>query len=240
MAIRRSLAFDFEPGTRLADKYEVIEALGSGWEGEVYKVMELRTGIVRAAKLFYPKRNPRNRTLRFYARKLHKLRDCPILIHYHAVEPLDGGNEHVAMMLSDFVDGELLPTFLKRFPGNRLTPFAGLHLLHALVAGVEPIHEAGEYHGDLHSENVIVVRFGLMFELRLIDLYRGGDSLSQNRQADVCDLVYLMWESLGGSRTYRRHPDVIKYICCGLKRTLILRKFPTVTHLRRHLERLSW
>ena len=240
MAAQRIRRFDFEPGTLLADKYEVVELLGSGWEGEVYKVVERRTSIVRAAKLFDPRRNPRNRTLRFYARKLHKLRHCPILIQYHAVEPLESEQGPVAMMLSDFVEGELLSSFLKRFPGKRLTPFAGLHLLHALARGVEPIHELGEYHGDLHTDNVIVSRFGLRFELRLIDLIRGHDSLARNQRADIFDVIYLMWESLGGRRTYSRHPEVVKYICCGLKRSLIRRKFPTIGHLRRHLETLSW
>ena len=53
--------FDFEPGRKLAGKYVVESLLGSGYEGEVYKVVELRTGISRAAKIFYPQRNVRDR-----------------------------------------------------------------------------------------------------------------------------------------------------------------------------------
>lgn len=74
--------FNLEPGRTLAGKYEVVSKLGEGWEGEVYLVEELGTGIARAAKLFFPQRNPNDRTARFYARKLHKLRQCPILIQY--------------------------------------------------------------------------------------------------------------------------------------------------------------
>ena len=75
--------FDLYPGRILARKYEVISLLGTGWEGEVYKVRESATGIERAAKFFFPQRNPRDRTVNFYAKKLHKLRHCPILIQYH-------------------------------------------------------------------------------------------------------------------------------------------------------------
>ena len=54
-------AFDLAPGRVLASKYVVEAALGGGWEGEVYRVVETRTGIRRAAKLFYPHRNLRDR-----------------------------------------------------------------------------------------------------------------------------------------------------------------------------------
>lgn len=233
-------SFDFEPGTVLAGKYQVIQSLGAGWEGEVYKVVERRTGIVRAAKLFFQQRNRGNRALRYTARKLHKLRNCPILIHYHTVERVECDGQAVTMLVSDFVEGVLLSEFLRRFPGNRLSPFAGVHLLYALARGVEPIHQLGEYHGDLHSDNVIVSRFGLGFELRLIDLFRLEGSAADSRRHDIRDIVYLFWEALGGARSYARHPQVVKDICRGLKRGLILDKFPTMTHLRRHLENLDW
>ena len=67
--------FNLSEGRILARKYEVISHLGSGWEGEVYKIRERNTGIERAAKLFFPHRNIRNKTSKFYAKKLHQLRE---------------------------------------------------------------------------------------------------------------------------------------------------------------------
>ena len=236
---RRPVPFDLAPGDLIADKYRVIAGLGGGWEGEVYKVREVPTGIVRAAKLFYPERNPRGRAARHCARKLHALAKCPIVIQFHVVETVEFEGRDVTLLLSDFVEGELLSEFLKRFRGNRLRPYEALHLLHALVRGVEAIHRAGEYHGDLHSDNIIVSRFGLEFDLRLVDVYRRHGTGAQNRRDDICDLVYVFYEALGGQKAYARHPKVVKTICCGLKRTLILRKFPTSTRLREHLEALT-
>ena len=60
----------------------MVSLLGSGWEGEVYLVRELVTGIERAAKLFFPNRNPNNRVATAYAKKLYKLRACEALIQY--------------------------------------------------------------------------------------------------------------------------------------------------------------
>ena len=236
----RTRSFDFAPGTLLAGKYRVTSRLGTGWEGEVYRVIERGTRIERAAKLFYPRRNVGNRAARFAARKLHELRACPIVIHYHTEERIEIGGDPVTMTVSELVEGELLSEFLVRQRGKRLDAFQGLHLLYALVRGIEPIHRLGEYHGDLHSDNVIVSGFGLEFDLKLFDVYRRDGTPAANRRDDVCDLVYIFHEALGGPRRYAGHPQQVKDICRGLKRSLILKSFPTVAHLRRHIERLAW
>ena len=64
--------FDIKPGRVLARKYEVMDCLGNGWQGEVFLVREHPTGIERAVKLFYPQRNPKDRTASLYAQKLNK------------------------------------------------------------------------------------------------------------------------------------------------------------------------
>ena len=232
--------FNLPPGLTIARKYEVMSKLGAGWEGEVYKIREIRTGIERAAKLFYPHRNLRHRTSKFYAKKLHKLRQCPVLIHYHTEETLRRKGHEITVLVSEYVEGELLSDFLQRFPGKRLLPFQGLHLLYALTKGMEPIHLLNEYHGDLHSDNIIVNRFGLGFELKLLDMFHWAGSRMENRQGDICDLIRVFHEALGGAKHYARQPEAVKHICCGLKNSLILKKFRTVSQLREHLDTMSW
>ncbi len=233
-------AFDLEPGTKIAQKFKVVSKLGSGWEGEVYKIRELRTGIERAAKLFYPHRNVRNRTSKFYAKKLHKLRQCPVVIQYHTDETFWYRGHEITALVSEYVEGELLSELLKSFPGRRMTPFQALHLLYALTRGMEPVHLLNEYHGDLHSQNIIVNRFGLEFELKLLDVFHWSGSRLENRQGDIHDLITVFHEALGGARHYAKQPSAVKYICCGLKRSLIRRKFRTMSQLREHLELLQW
>mgnify|MGYP001823003210 CR=1 FL=1 len=232
--------FNLPIGATIARKYEVVSKLGSGWEGEVYKVCELKTGIERAAKLFYPHRNIRNRSATFYAKKLHKLRHCPVLIHYHTDETIRRGGQDITVLVSEYVEGELLSAFLKRFPGNRLTPFQGLHLLYAMTKGMEPIHLLNEYHGDLHAENIIVNRYGLEFDLKLLDMFHWSGSKLENRQEDICDLVRIFYDVLGGQKRYRNHPSTVKFICAGLRKSLILKRFRTMSQLREHLELLKW
>jgi serine/threonine protein kinase len=232
--------FDFTPGRILAGKYEVVHRLGAGWEGEVYLVQEVSTGIERSVKLFFPHRNPKDRVLKFYAKKLHKLRHCPILIQYHTQEVISFRRMRITLLVSDYVEGELLSEFLGRQPGKRLDPFQAMHLLHVLAAGIEGIHSQREYHGDLHSDNVIIQRLGLSFDVKLVDMYHWGPPRMANIQEDVCDLVRLFYDSIGGARHYAKSPPEVKDICCGLKRSLILRKFRTAGQLRHYLETMTW
>jgi len=227
-------------GTMLTDHYQILERLGMGWEGEVYLVRELATDIDRTAKLFLPQRNVRNRTLKFYARKLHKLRQCPIVIQYHSHDRFIWRGVPVAFMISEFIDGELLSSYVHRQRGKRLPPFQAVHLLHALASGIECIHAMGEYHGDLHEDNVIVQHSGLGFELKLIDLYHWGQPSAANIRNDVFMLIRLFYDVLGGQRHYAGQPPAIKAICSGLKHSLIARKFRTAGQLRDYLETMEW
>ncbi len=234
------LSFDFEPGRILARKYEIISLLGSGWEGEVYRICERGTGVERAAKFFFPQRNRHNRVTKFYAKKLHKLRHCSILIQYHTQEQIRYRRMPITFLVSEYVEGELLSKFLAGQPGKRVHPFEGLHLLHALASGVEEIHRAREYHGDLHDDNIIIRRKGLSFYLKLVDMYNWGAPSAENIRDDVCDLIRIFYDAIGGARFYSKHPKEIKGICCGLKQSLILKKFRTAGHLRQYLETMSW
>jgi serine/threonine protein kinase len=238
--LKRLTSFGLEPGYRIGDKYRVEALLGTGWEGEVYLIRELATGIERTAKIFFPQRNPRNQALRFYARKLHKLRQCPIVIQYHTRDTLFYDGEPVSFLVSEFVEGELLSEFLKRQRGGRLTPFQGVHLLYSLSSGIECIHAIGEYHGDLHADNIIVQRHGLGFELKLLDMFHWGGPSSQNIRNDVFDLIRIFYDALGGRRHYAGQPEEVKAICCGLRHSLISRKFKSAGQLRAYLENMQW
>ncbi len=232
--------FDLQPGRLIARKYEVVSKLGAGWEGEVYRIRERNTKIERAAKLFFPKRNIRNKTSNIYARKLHKLRLCPIVIQYQTEETISFRRHPITVLISEYVEGELLSEFLERQRGRKLSPFQSLHLLHALVVGIECIHRHREYHGDLHTDNVIVNRYGLRFDLKVLDMFHWSAPKRENMQDDICDLIRIFYDALGGAKCYASQPKEVKEICRGLKRSLILDRFPTVSLLRQHLETMEW
>ena len=240
MASQRIKTFGLEPGQRLAGKYVVRSFLGRGWEGEVYEVRERGTGAIRAAKLFFPQRNKADRAMRAQARRLEKLRDCPIVVKYHNSERVDVEGLEVTALISELVQGELLEDFLKRRPGGRLQVFEALHVLRALAAGLEPIHEMRHYHGDVHQGNVMLRRRGIHFDVKLIDTFDWGRPRAALVREDVYNLVVLLSEMLGGRRRYASQPPEVKAVCQGLRRDRVARKFPRAGRLRAWLDSFAW
>jgi serine/threonine protein kinase len=234
--------FGITPGKVLAGNYRVDKFIGSGWEGEVYLVTERLTGAQRAAKLFFPERNEKDRAALYYARKLERLRDCRIVIQYHHSESVRINKQPVTVLISEFVDGSLLPDFVRANAGphGRLAVFEALHLLYAVASGLAEMHERKEYHGDLHAGNVLVRRRGIHFEIKLVDLYDRGRAASWNIREDVNDLIRIFYDAVGGRAAYAGQPPVVKSICLGLKRSLIHKRFPTAWHLCRHLDSVEW
>src|SRR5581483_12423869 len=128
--------FDFELGRGVAGKYVIERPLGSGWEGEVYAIIERNTGIRRAAKFYYPHRDPTGKAAIAYARKLDALRHCPILMQYHHQEVASVHRKKVVVVISELVEAQKLSDFLKSQPEGRLSTFEALHVLYALARGI--------------------------------------------------------------------------------------------------------
>src|SRR5438046_10218040 len=120
--------FDFQPGRKIAGKYEIERPLGSGWEGEVYAIIERTTGIRRAAKFYYPYRDPTGKAAIAYARKLDALRHCPILMQYHHQEIVTVHRKKVMVVVSELVEGVKLSEFLAKEHHKRLDTFQALHV----------------------------------------------------------------------------------------------------------------
>jgi len=233
-------SFNLEAGDVLAGAYVVETKLGGGWEGEVYRVREKRSGGARAAKMFFPHRNKRDKAVRYHARKLERLRDCEVLVRYHHSEEVRLGERVVTALISEYVRGVMLERVIDTLPRKRMQPFEALMLVYWLARGLERVHDTGEYHGDLHTGNILLRRHGVRFDVKLIDFYSWGKPSKANRMEDVFNLVRVLYDCLGGAAGYRDAPNEIKDVVKGLRRDLIAKRFPTTRRLREHLERFDW
>src|SRR2546423_6654272 len=231
---------DFPTGKSVAGKNVVDRPLGSGWEGEVYVVMERFTGIRRAAKFYYPHRDPLGKAAIAYARKLDALRHCPILMQYHHQETTYVKRRKVIVVVSELVEGKKLSEFLAQQPNRCLTTFEALHVLYTLARGISPIHARGEYHGDIHDDNIMVRRHGITFDVKLLDFFDLGRPTRAKIHKDVLNLVQVFHTIVGGHKRYSSQPRVVKDIIRGQKDSLILQRFGSASDLQRHLENLQW
>jgi tRNA A-37 threonylcarbamoyl transferase component Bud32 len=232
--------FDFPAGRTIAGNYVIERLLGSGWEGEVYVIIERNTGIRRAAKFYYPHRDPMGKSAIAYARKLDALRHCPILMQYHHQEIAWGKRRKVTVVISELVEGQKLSEFLAAQPRHRLTTFEALHVLYTLARGIAPIHARGEYHGDIHDDNIMIRRQGIGFEVKLLDFFDLGKPTKSKIHKDVLNLIEVFYSIVGGREHYTKQPKVVKDIIRGLKDSLILERFQSAGDIQRHLENLEW
>jgi tRNA A-37 threonylcarbamoyl transferase component Bud32 len=236
----QSRRFDFPPGRRIAGKYEIERALGSGWEGEVYAIIERTTGIRRAAKFYYPHRDPMGKAAISYARKLDALRHCPILMQYHHQEIAYVRRRKVTVVISELVEGQKLSEFLHAHRNHALSTFEALHVLYVLAKGIAPIHNRGEYHGDIHDDNIMIRRQGISFEVKLIDFFDLGRPTRDKIHKDVINLIDVFYTIVGGRERYQFQPKVVKDIIRGQKESLVLARFQSAEDIQRHLENLQW
>jgi tRNA A-37 threonylcarbamoyl transferase component Bud32 len=232
--------FDFPPGRSVAGKYLIEGSLGSGWEGEVYSIVERATGIRRAAKFYYPHRDPMGKAAIAYARKLDALRHCPILMQYHHQEIAYFRRRKVMVVISELVEGQKLSEFLAQQRNHALTTFEALHVLYVLAKGIAPIHALGEYHGDIHDDNIMIRRRGIGFEVKLLDFFDLGKPTRSKVHKDVLNLIEVFYTIVGGRKRYSHQMKVVKDIIRGQKDSLILQRFGSAGDIARHLEELTW
>ena len=236
----RISSFSLRPGRRIGRRYEVVQLLGRGTEGEVYQLLETDTGIHRAAKIYFPHKDPDHGSTIWYARKLNTLRHCPIVLQYHHTEIIQVARQKVRCLISDFAEGMQLERWIEKHRQGRVPLFRALHVLYHLVRGLEAVHALGEYHADVHSQNILIRPVGVAFDMKLVDFYDWGRPAAYKQRQDIYNCVQIFLECLGGRRYYPRQPPEVRYIVAGLRRSLILERFPTIVALRRHLESFEW
>jgi tRNA A-37 threonylcarbamoyl transferase component Bud32 len=232
--------FGFEEGHLLNKKYRILSKLGEGWEGEVYSIEEIKTGIVRAAKFFYPERNNKNKTIIGYAKKLNNLNDAPIIIKYITQEEMRFKGQNILYLVSEYIEATSLETYINNFKKKSIPLFEAVHVFYQLVKGVEQIHLKGEFHGDLHAGNVLLRQKGLAFEIKLIDLFLWKGNKREFQRSDIIQLINIFYEMIGGKKNYTQLPISIKKIICGKKSNIILKRFPRISNLSVTIENLSW
>ncbi len=237
---KRIESFNFPAGRKIGPRYRIERRLGVGSEGEVYQLRELDTGILRAAKIYFPHRDPQRKLSIRHAQKLNTLRHCPIVLQYHHSEVITVQRQKVVAMISDLCEGQPLEHWLKQHRQRRVPAYTALHVFYNLVRGLEAIHALGEYHADVHSQNIMIRPVGVRFELKLIDFYDWGPARAYKQRQDLYDAVKVFYECLGGREAYPSLPAEIKYICASIRRDLILKRFASMSALRLHLESFEW
>lgn len=135
--------------------YRIMEPIGAGGMGAVYKAYDTKLQRVVAIKLLPPEYiSQQDRRRRFFqeARAASALNHPHILTVYEVGE--DDGNPYIAM---EYVEGE---TLRQKIGSRSLDLKSTLDVLIQIAEGLGKAHEAGIIHRDLKPENLMIRRDG--------------------------------------------------------------------------------
>ncbi len=145
-------ALNLSPGAVLLERYRILNLLGRGGMGLVYRADDLKLGQTVALK-FLPTSLAQNKDDldRFLAEvRIARQVSHPNVCRVYDIAELEG---HYFLSM-EYVDGEDLATLLGRI--GRLPPAKALEISHELCAGLAAAHSRQVVHRDLKPSNIMI------------------------------------------------------------------------------------
>ncbi len=149
-------------GSTFAGRYQIIEELGKGGMGHVYKVFDREVNAKIALKLIKPDVAADRGTIERFRNELRMARD---ISHKHICRMYDLGREgRLYYITMEYVPGEDLKAMIRM--SGRLGIGTTVTLARQLCEGLAEAHRRGIVHRDLKPSNVMIDRDG---QVRILD-----------------------------------------------------------------------
>ena len=221
------------PGVILGGRYQILQTIGEGGMGTVYKAEDRELGRTVALKVIRPELASNPEFLQRFKQEIvlaSKVTDRNIIRIYDL-----GDADGIKLITMEFVEGEDLRHILQR--QGKLPASEAVALMEQVVSGLRAAHRVGIIHRDLKPGNimratdgrVLVMDFGLARSLQGDGMTRTGAMLGTmeymspeqaqakdlDARSDIFTVGLILYELLTGIMPY--HAD--SAIASLLKRT---------------------
>jgi len=143
-------------GTTFAGRYEIIEELGKGGMGNVYRVFDKKIQGEVALKLVKPEIAADKKTIERFRNELKIARE---IAHRSVCRMYDLNEaEGVHYITMEYVAGEDLKSFIRR--AKQLTAGTAVSIARQVGEGLEEAHRLGVVHRDLKPQNIMIDKEG--------------------------------------------------------------------------------
>ncbi|MEW5901016.1 MAG: protein kinase [Acidobacteriota bacterium] len=146
------------PGSTFSEQYKVIDYLGKGVTGKVYKVFDYARDRELALRLFNPELMKEEKAWERFTLQLNAARK---IVHKNVARMFDfreeKGTPYVTM---EYVPGQHLKSFLRQT--RRLNAEKMIALARQTCFGLSEVHGAGVFHLDLKPGNILIDKEGVL------------------------------------------------------------------------------
>jgi serine/threonine protein kinase/tetratricopeptide (TPR) repeat protein len=143
-------------GSTFADRYQIIEELGKGGMGKVYKVLDKEVKAKIALKLIKPEIAADKKTIERFRNELKTARD---ISHKNICRMYDLNKEEGSFYITmEYVSGEDLKSFIRR--SKQLAIGTAISIANQICEGLEEAHRLGVVHRDLKPSNIMIDKDG--------------------------------------------------------------------------------
>jgi serine/threonine protein kinase len=171
---------ELAPGSVLFGEYEIVDVLGVGGMGQVYRARHRRLDEYRAIKVMNPDMDSRLGAAEFFDREAKALLAVrhPAVVHCHDLLSDPAGRVYLVM---EMIEGIPLS---KRMNEGPLSADDVMTLGARVAAGLAAAHECGVIHRDISPDN-IVLPDGEVANAKLIDF--GIAKLLESGEGTIVD-----------------------------------------------------
>ena len=136
-------------------EFDLIELIGQGNYGRVYKVIHKKTGKIYSAKIAYVEKT---NEIESFKKEINILSQCnnQYIVHYYG-SYIKG---HQIWIILEFCDGGSLYELIKILPRN-LNEEEIASLIYMILKGLLFLHENKKIHRDVKSENILLTHEGI-------------------------------------------------------------------------------
>jgi eukaryotic-like serine/threonine-protein kinase len=226
------------PGAVLGGRYEILDPIGEGGMGAVYKARDRELGRVVALKVIRPELASDPNVLQRFKQEIllaSQVTDRNIIRIYDL-----GDAEGVKFITMEFVEGEDLRSVLRR--DGKVVPAEAVAIIEQVTSGLVAAHREGIIHRDLKPANimrdsqgrVLVMDFGLARSLGGAGMTRTGMMLGTmeymspeqaqgkglDARSDIFTVGLILYELLTGVMPYQAESAIASLLKRTQKRAI--------------------
>lgn len=149
----------YAPGDMFGQRYRILEELGKGGMGRVYKARDLDLGIEVALKMIHPEFLANVRMITRFKKEILLARE---ITHENVVRIYDFGEiQGVKFITMQYIEGQNLKELIRET--GQISIAETLRIFRQICTGLISAHKKGIVHRDLKPQNVMIDTNGKVF-----------------------------------------------------------------------------